>query len=355
VIALAPTLTCEYGAYERDVARIARSRNSSHGISTGELTSEQYTSHCVNNFLHTSVVVSDEVSTAINESRSVVALETTIVVHGLPAPINIEVARECETAVRASGAVPATIGVIDGRVVVGLTLDELMTLASDERHALKLSARDLGLAVASKANGATTVAGTIGVARRVGIEVMATGGLGGVHRDAAQSYDESADLTALSRYQVLVVASGVKSILDVGATLERMDTLGVPVIGFKTSRFPGFYQSNSGFGLDWRVDDEEAAAAAFLAHRVFSTTGVLVANPIDAARELSPELHERALASALEKANLLGVKGKDVTPVLLAEFARFTAGVSVQVNRDLVVANAGVAGRIAQAIARTRM
>jgi pseudouridine-5'-phosphate glycosidase len=152
-----------------------------------------------------------------------------------------------------------------------------------------------------------------------------------------------------------VVASGVKSILDVGATLERMDTLGVPVIGFKTSRFPGFYQSSSGFGLDWQVDDADAAAAAFLAHRVFSTTGVMVANPIDAARELSPELHERALASALEKANLLGVKGKEVTPVLLAEFARFTAGVSVQVNRDLVVANASVAGRIAQAIARTRM
>jgi pseudouridine-5'-phosphate glycosidase len=355
VSADAPTVTCEYGAYERDVARIARSRNSSQGISIGELTSKQYTSHCVKNFSHTSVVVSDEVTTALNERRGVVALETTIVVHGLPAPVNIEVAHECQEAVRASGAVPATIGVLDGRVVVGMTLDELVKLASDDRHALKLSARDLGLAVASSASGATTVAGTIGVASRVGIDVMATGGLGGVHRDAAHSFDESADLTALSRYQVLVVASGVKSILDVGATLERMDTLGVPVIGFKTSRFPGFYQSNSGFGLDWRVDDEEAAAAAFLAHRVFSTTGVLVANPIDAARELSPELHERALASALEKANLLGVKGKDVTPVLLAEFARFTAGVSVQVNRDLVVANAGVAGRIAQAIARTRM
>ena len=307
------------------------------------------------NFSHISVVVSDEVTSALNERRGVVALETTIVVHGLPAPVNIEVAQECEAAVRASGAVPATIGVLDGHVIVGMSLDELANLASDERHALKLSARDLGLAVASGASGATTVAGTIGISSRVGIDVMATGGLGGVHRDAAHSFDESADLVALSRYQVLVVASGVKSILDVGATLERLDSLGVPVIGFQTSQFPGFYQSDSGFGLDWQVDDEDAAAAAFFAHRGFSTTGLLVANPIDAARELSPELHERALASAIEKASLLGVKGKDVTPVLLAEFARFTAGVSVQVNHDLVVANAGVAGRIAQAIARTRM
>lgn len=298
--------------------------------------------------------MSDEVSAAVNEGRGVVALETTIVVHGLPAPINIEVAQECEAAVRASGAVPATIGVLDGRVVVGLTLNELANLAATDPHALKLSARDLGLAVASHANGATTVAGTIGVARHVGIDVMATGGLGGVHRDAAQSFDESADLTALSRYQVLVVASGVKSILDVGATLERLDTLGVPVVGFRTSRFPGFYQSDSGFTLDWHVADEEAAAAAFLAHREFATTGMLVANPIDAARELSPVLHERALSSALERAALLGVKGKEVTPVLLAEFARYTDGVSVQVNRDLVVANAGVAGRIARAVAEAR-
>lgn len=354
VIAQAPTVTCEYGAYERVAARVACSRKVRQGISVGELTFKQYTSHCVNIFALPSIVMSDEVSAAINERRGIVALETTIVVHGLPTPINIEVAQECEAAVRASGAVPATIGVLGGRVVVGLSSKELVTLAAVDTHALKLSARDLGLAVARGANGATTVAGTISVARRVGIDVMATGGLGGVHRDAAASFDESADLTALARYQVLVVASGVKSILDVSATLERLDSLGVPIVGFATRRFPGFYQSDSGFSVDWHVSDADEAAAAFLAHREFSTTGLLVANPIDACRELSPELHEQALQSALEKARLLGVKGKDVTPVLLAEFARFTAGISVEVNRDLVIANAGVAGRIAQAIARAR-
>jgi pseudouridine-5'-phosphate glycosidase len=175
----------------------------------------------VDNFPDSSLVVSDEVAAAIEDGRGVVALETTIVVHGLPAPVNIEVAEECEAVVRTSGSVPATIGVLGGRVVVGMTNDELRQLASEERHAAKLSARDLGLAVASRRDGATTVAGTIAVASRVGIEVMATGGLGGVHRDALESFDESADLTALSRYRVLVVASGVKSILDIGATLEQ--------------------------------------------------------------------------------------------------------------------------------------
>ena len=183
---------------------------------------------------------------------------------------------------------------------------------------------------------------------------MATGGLGGVHRDANDSFDESADLTALSRNQVLVVASGVKSILDVGATLERLDTLGVAVAGFQTGRFPGFYRSDSGFGLDWTLASEEEAATAFLAHCELSTTGLLVANPVNLDRELPGELHERALNSALAKAKSLGASGKEVTPVLLAEFARYTAGVSVQVNRDLVVANAALAGRIATAIVEAR-
>jgi pseudouridine-5'-phosphate glycosidase len=284
----------------------------------------------------------------------VVALETTIVVHGLPAPVNLEVAAECEAAVRASGSVPATIGLLGGRVVVGLTSNEVAQLAEPDRHAAKLSARDLGVAVAAGCDGATTVAGTIAVARRAGIDVMATGGLGGVHRDAQLSFDESADLVALARYQVLVVASGVKSILDIGATLERLDTLGVPVVGLGTNRFPGFYRRDSGHQLDWSVPDAPAAARAFLTHRYFSPTGMLVANPIDAERELSSDLHDRALADALEKARDLGVTGKDVTPVLLAEFARSTAGLSVQVNRDLVVANASLAGEVARSIAQER-
>ena len=193
----------------------------------------------MNNSLAHHVVLSDEVATALRESRPVVALETTIVVQGLPAPINLEVARDCDQAVRDSGSVPATIGVLNGSVVVGRSASELEELASPQRKAAKLSSRDLGIALAVAADGATTVAGTIAVAHHVGIDVMATGGLGGVHRGAAQSFDESADLTTLSRTPVLVVASGVKSILDIGATLERLDSLGVPIVGFRTTRFPG--------------------------------------------------------------------------------------------------------------------
>ncbi|HEY5437508.1 MAG TPA: pseudouridine-5'-phosphate glycosidase [Acidimicrobiales bacterium] len=309
----------------------------------------------MNNLRNSSVKVSEEVATALDEGRGVVALETTIVVHGLPAPTNLEVAQQCEDAVRAGGSVPATIGVLDGAVVVGLNREQLQSLASPDRDAAKLSARDIGVALAKKGDGATTVAGTIAIARRAGIDVMATGGLGGVHRDVRESFDESADLTALSRNQVLVVASGVKSILDMGATLERLDTLGVAVAGFNTNRFPGFYQSDSGFPLEWSLASEREAAVAFLSHCDFSSTGFLVANPIDRNRQLDSDLHDRALSSALERAKSLGVSGKEVTPVLLAEFARYTAGVSVQVNRDLVVANAGLAGRIASEIAKARV
>jgi pseudouridine-5'-phosphate glycosidase len=307
---------------------------------------------CVKNFRFSSVVVSDEVTTALHEGRGVVALETTIVVHGLPSPMNFEVARACEAAVREGGSVPATIGVLDGNVVVGLSEEELARLADPVRHAAKLSARDLGVALAKGTDGATTVAGTITVAEHAGINVMATGGLGGVHRDAAESYDESADLTTLSRRSVLVVASGVKSILDIGATLERLDTLGVPVVGFGTRQFPGFYLRDSGFELDWSVASAEEAAVAFLCHREMMATGFLVANPVAADKELDRHLHDEALESALLKAQFDGVSGKAVTPTLLAEFARHTAGLSVQVNRDLVVANAGVAGAIAASLAR---
>ena len=269
-----------------------------------------------------------------------VALETTIVVHGLPAPHNLEVAAECEAVVRAAGAVPATIGVMAGVLTIGMGPAVLEELADPVRHSAKLSARDLGFAVATRSDGATTVAGTIAAAHYAGIGVMATGGLGGVHRGAQTSFDESADLTALSRTPVLVVASGVKSILDIGATLERLDSLGVPVVGYRTSKFPGFYRSDSGFALDWRVESPEFAAAAFAAHRHWSPTGFLVANPVDEDRQLDVAVHDRALAAALAHAEASGARGKDVTPVVLAEFARYTAGSSVQVNRDLVVSNA---------------
>ena len=306
------------------------------------------------NFLNTRVACSDEVLTGLEEGRGVVALETTIVVHGLPRPTNLEVAYECEAAVRAGGSIPATIGVLDGRIVVGLSAAQLADLAEPSRESVKLSTRDLGLAVGLARNGATTVAGTIGVAHRVGIDVMATGGLGGVHRDAATSFDESADLTALSRTPVLVVASGVKSILDVGATLERLDSLGVAVAGYRTHQFPGFYRRDSGFTLEWSLESPHEVAHTFLAHRTWSATGLLLANPLDPSRQLDSALHDEALASALAEVQRLDVRGKDVTPVLLAEFARFTAGVSVLVNRDLVVANAGLAGEVATALAAAR-
>jgi pseudouridine-5'-phosphate glycosidase len=305
----------------------------------------------VSNFRFSPVTIGEEVATALHEGRGVVALETTIVVHGLPAPINLEVARECEASVRKGGATAATVGVFDGRVVVGLNAEQLEALADPERHAAKLSARDLGTALATGTDGATTVAGTITVAHRVGIDVMATGGLGGVHRHATTTFDESADLTTLARTPVLVVASGVKSILDIPATLERLDSLGVPVVGFATRQFPGFYRRDSGYTLDWAVASAEEAAAAFLRHREFSTTGFLVANPVAPESELDQRLHDEALASALEKTQLDGVSGKAVTPALLAEFARHTAGVSVLVNRDLVVANAALAGEIATSLA----
>jgi pseudouridine-5'-phosphate glycosidase len=298
------------------------------------------------------LLVHDEVAAALSEGRPVVALETTIVVHGLPTPQNLEVAAQCEAVIRAAGAVPATIGVIDGVIRVGMDSSTLAELADPSRHSAKLSARDLGLAVGATSSGATTVAGTIAVAHYAGIAVMATGGLGGVHRGASVTYDESADLTALSRTPVLVVASGVKSILDIGATLERLDSLGVPIVGYQTLRFPGFYLADSGFALDWRVDTPAGAAAAFAAHRHWSTTGMLVANPVDEDKQLDATLHDEALYAALAHAETSGALGKDVTPAVLAEFARFTGGVSVQVNRDLVVSNAALSGQIAVELAR---
>jgi pseudouridine-5'-phosphate glycosidase len=295
-------------------------------MAADELMVKPYTSPYVTNFRNSAVVIDDEVANALEKGRNVVALETTIVVQGLPSPVNLEVAEECESAVRDGGSVPATIGVLDGCVIVGLRVRNC------ERWPTPIDTRRNCRPVTS--------VGTRHARRRcddgrrhdqhrqsrVGIEVMATGGLGGVHRDVRDSFDESADLTALSRNQLLVVASGVKSILDIGATLERLDTLGVPVAGFRTDKFPGFYQSESGFSLDWTLADESEAAAAFLAHCELSGTGFLVANPIDAKSELSVELHDRALSSALERAKALGVSGKEVTPVLLAEFARYTAG-----------------------------
>jgi pseudouridine-5'-phosphate glycosidase len=292
--------------------------------------------------------LSEEVREALAGGGAVVALESTIIAHGLPRPRNLEVAHALEAEVRAAGAVPATIAVLDGEVRVGLDDAALQRIAGAD--VAKLSARDLALAVARGVDGATTVAATAHLARQVGIRVFATGGLGGVHRGARESWDESADLLMLARTPIVVVAAGVKSILDVGATLERLETLGVAIAGWRTNRFPGFYVADSGFDLEWRVDSaEEVVAAMAAAERVGLQSALLVANPIAAERQLDPGEHERVLVDGLEGARAEGVRGKAVTPFLLDHLQRVTAGRSLEVNVELARANAAVAGAIAAA------
>jgi pseudouridylate synthase len=292
--------------------------------------------------------LSEEVREALSGGGAVVALESTIIAHGLPRPRNLEVARELEAEVRSAGAVPATIAVLDGEVSVGLDDDGLRRIAGAD--VVKLSVRDLPLAIAHRADGATTVAATAHLAARAGIRVFATGGLGGVHRDARESWDESADLLALARTPITVVAAGVKSILDVGATLERLETLGVSVAGWRTSRFPGFYVSDGGFDLEWRVEDaDEVAAAMRAADALGVSSALLVANPIDPEQQLDPAEHERVLAEGLTHARAEGITGKAVTPFLLDHLQRATQGRSLVINIALARANAAVAAAIANA------
>ena len=292
--------------------------------------------------------LSEPVRQALDAGGAVVALESTIIAHGLPRPRNLEVARELEAAVAAAGAVPATIAVLDGEAHVGLGEDGLARIATADMA--KLSVRDLPLAAARGADGATTVAATAHLAARAGIRVFATGGLGGVHRDARESWDESADLLALARTSITVVAAGVKSILDVGATLERLETLGVGVAGWQTDRFPGFYLTDSGFELDWSVQDAAEVAAAMAAADELGVEGALVvANPIAAGEQLDPAEHERVLADGLERARAAGVAGKAVTPFLLDHLHRATGGRSLEVNIAVARGNASVAGAIAAA------
>lgn len=283
-----------------------------------------------------------------------VALESTIISHGLPRPENLRVAKEIEDVVRSRGAVPATIAVLDGIVHVGLTIDQLEDIATRD-DVVKASVRDLPVVIARSGTAATTVAATSVIARRAGIDVFATGGLGGVHRQARESWDESADLVTLGTTPVVVVCSGVKSILDVGATLERMETLNIAVVGYGTDRFPGFYLADSGHPLDWRVDDPAEAADVIAAREsVGITSAIVVANPIPVDAQLDPDLHDRALAEGLRLAHDRGISGKDVTPFLLDHFHRVTHGASLVANTTLVVRNAELAARIASARALAR-
>jgi len=292
------------------------------------------------------------VQAAIASGRAVVALESTIIAHGLPRPDNLRVAREIEDVVRAGGAVPATIAILGGRVRVGLAPAELERLATSDDVA-KCSLRDVAVVTARGGDGATTVAATLHLAARAGIGVFATGGIGGVHREARESWDESADLLALARSPVCVVAAGVKSILDVGATLERLETLNVTVVGYRTDRFPGFYLTDAGFPVPWRMDSAtELAAVARARCELGIPGGMLVANPLPEAEQLDPALHDRVLAEGLAAAQDAGVRGKDATPFLLERFHRETGGESLRANVALVKANAALAAELAGELAR---
>jgi pseudouridine-5'-phosphate glycosidase len=294
--------------------------------------------------------IAPEVADAVASGRPVVALESTLIAHGLPPGRNLEVARELEAAVRAGGAVPATVAVVAGEARVGLDQAALELVAAGDGVA-KCGVRDLAVVAARGGDGATTVAATAWLAARAGIGVFATGGLGGVHREARDTWDESADLDTLSRVGVAVVCSGVKSILDVGATLERLETLGVTVLGYGTDGFPGFYLHESGFPVPWRVDTPEEVAAVLAARRALGTEdrAVVVANPLPAAEQLDPEVHRRVLEDGMAAATAAGVGGKDVTPFLLDFFRRETGGASLEANVRLVLHNARLAAEIAAA------
>jgi len=280
----------------------------------------------------------------------VVALESTIISHGLPHPDNLRVAREIEQTVRDHGAVPATIGMIGGELTVGLDDDQIQQLALADGVA-KLSVRDLAVAAARRADGATTVAATSAVAAAAEIGVFATGGLGGVHRDASVTFDESADLTTLAATPIVVVCAGVKSILDVGATLERLETLGVAVAGYRTRRFPGFFVTDGRFDVDWQLDSPAQVADVMRAradHGV-GAGALILANPLPADEQLDPALHDRTLAEGLELLARERISGKAVTPFLLAHFHESTQGQSLAVNVRIILRNAALAAQIAVA------
>jgi pseudouridine-5'-phosphate glycosidase len=296
------------------------------------------------------VQVLPEVSDALADGRPVVALESTIISHGLPRPDNLRVARDIEDAVRSAGAVPATIAIIGGQPHIGLDEASLRHIAESDT-VVKVSVRDVAVLAALRGDGATTVASTAHLAAAVGISVFATGGLGGVHRGARDNWDESADLITLSRTPVLVVCAGVKSILDVGATLERLESLNVGVIGYRTDRFPGFYLADSGHPVGWRLETPGQVADVLRARRRLGTDGygLVLANTIAPADEMDRGLHDRVLADALSAAETAGVRGKDVTPFLLDFFHRETQGASLSANIALVLSNARLAAEIAVA------
>lgn len=299
--------------------------------------------------MNSAIKYSAEVSEAMDAGKPIVALESTIISHGLPRPSNLEVAQECERIIRQRGAVPATIAVLDGVIHIGLEANELEAIANRD-DIYKASSRDLAIIVALGKSAATTVAATAHIAAFAGIKVFATGGLGGVHRGANETYDESADLTALSQLDMTVVCAGVKSILDVHATLERLETLAIGVVGYKTNRFPGFYLTDSGFEIEHRVDSAEEIAAIIRARKAIHTSNhaLIVTNPVE--KEMNKARHDEILALGLANAASEGIEGKYVTPFLLEHFHTASDGVSLAINTEIIKSNCALAADIAVAL-----
>jgi pseudouridine-5'-phosphate glycosidase len=295
------------------------------------------------------IKLSAEVANALKAGKPVVALESTIISHGLPRPSNLEVALECERIIRDAGAVPATIALLDGKILVGLERSELEAIANRDDIS-KASIRDLPIIVAQGKSAATTVAATAHIAALAGIHVFATGGLGGVHRGANESFDESADLTALAHVDMTMICAGVKSILDVPATLERLETLAISLVGYKTTAFPGFYLTDSGYTIEHRVDSPEEIAAIIKARKEVGTLSkaLVVANPV--VKEMNKALHDEILKSGLEKADKQGVVGKAVTPFLLEHFHTTSKGESLAINTEIIKANCLLGAQIAVAL-----
>ncbi len=292
------------------------------------------------------------VQAALERGEAVVALESTVISHGLPYPHNREVAQQLEAVVRAAGAVPATIAVVGGVPTIGLDADQIEHFAQAP-DVLKLSRRDIGYAIATGRDGATTVAATLALAAAAGIQVFATGGIGGVHRGARETWDISADLGELGRTAVLVVCAGAKAILDLPATLEVLETLGVPVVGYATSELPAFYSAHSGLSLERRVDDAATAAAVWQTHVEYGGgSGMIIAAPPPAEHALDPQTVEAAIGRALAQATSAGIRGAAVTPFLLSAMARETAGESIATNIALLTHNAHIAAQIAAALTR---
>ena len=296
------------------------------------------------------IKIHPEVASALSGGAAVVALESTIISHGLPRPQNLMAARAFEELLRAQDVVPATIAVIRGTPTIGLTDEELELIANEDIP--KASVRDLPMLQAQGLSGATTVAATAHLAAKAGVKVFATGGLGGVHRGANETFDESADLTTLASSPVVIVSAGVKSVLDIGATLERLETLSIPVVGYKTDVFPAFWLPASEFGLDWKVDSPAAAANVFRAMQDQQTSSALVvANPVPAEEAWEKSEHDAVLEKAFAAADEMGVRGKEVTPFLLQYIVQESEGRSLEVNLSLARNNVNVAGEIARALA----